>query len=219
MLKKFVAGAFTALLMSGLAPTAQAISQGEFIQNSQGGCTAGYIDRVANKMFTAAHCVAYVGEPIRDARGVEIGVVESTGNTGAFYQGLNDWATVRLHAGQAGVNAISGDVRASMKLGDTVCVHSRLQGKVTCAPVIVDNGTSVFIAALPGATIPGDSGGAAFSPGKGLVGMVSGTMPTSTIVTRHPDVGSAPAPVWASSMPTVPIPTLPNFSLDGLSSF
>lgn len=174
------------------AAPAQAVSQGDIIYTSAGSCTAGFIDQQNGKMFTAAHCVRFVGERITDANGVEIGVVESIGNTGQYWAGINDWATVRLHSGQTGGNYVTGNATGQVGVGDTVCMHSRRNnGKVSCAHVIWDTGTSVILAPMdPFSILPGDSGGAAFSPGKGSVGLVSGGT-IAKVVTRHPDISPA----------------------------
>lgn len=157
------------------------ISQGDKIIIEGGRvCTVGYVDKEKHKAYIADHCaVLNKKSTVDNENRTEIGVINGTfdmSNIG-LSQARKDVAHIDLYDRTVvGENKFSGDKRVStrdVKIGDEMCTYSRMLNKeVHCGKVkYVDGNVVVGDRYVNG--IPGDSGGPAWIPGKGFVGVYS----------------------------------------------
>lgn len=145
-------------------------------------CTLGYVDVRNYVAFTARHCVENVGDRIYDSKGNYIGDVASL--YGEKMRNITDFAintkkldtaTIALHKnvdfGQG--NALSGvdNYATDINKGDSICRYGAKSKTTVCGTIIkVTDGT---VYATDKAVLKGDSGGPAWIPGKGMVGVLS----------------------------------------------
>lgn len=180
------------------APAGTAVSQGDRIQTIRGifydECTLGYVNRRAGVAYTAAHC-GLAGEPVYNEREQIIGFYEDShlilrhlnvllSNIAIFNPAvmpmvgsgpLADVARIRLVPGVVGgANTFSRDRIAPLhevRPGDKVCAAGATTRHVYCGRVDRVNGDTTY--AVMSGLRPGDSGGPAWAPGKGFIGVNS----------------------------------------------
>ena len=164
-------------------------------QNTGMACTIGYVDKARHRAFYAGHCSQGLpGTTVYNAAGNVIGTVgyNPYPDHGAYIPGPallpgipNDWAVINLAPGVvAGGNNYSGDAIApGARTGDTICSYGARTRSVKCGKVMGTHG-SVIVATPNAGGIPGDSGGPAWIPGKGFVGVYSILNPVYTAFTR-----------------------------------
>lgn len=180
------------------------IDQGDkFITDRGNSCTIGYIDKVQGVAYTAFHCgkdhmdnrrAVYVrrdGVKIRVGTMVhahrylpEVGllppeVLENETTTARDIAAIKFDSNVIL-----GDNIYSGDTRIPIDQvteGETACLYGVKTGKSVCGTVRNvfggDHPEHRIVVTLPNAAIalPGDSGGVAYIPGRGSIGIVKGS--------------------------------------------
>lgn len=155
------------------------ISQGEmvYINGSNIICTAGYIDKKNHKAYLADHCLpAHQKSVIYNSNREKIG--EAYGRFSDRKMGIpksrNDVAYINLYDDvEAGENTYSGDDRVSttdITPGEKLCMFSMKFDSVHCGKVKSVDGTLV-VGDDHVNGIGGDSGGPAWIPGKGFVGV------------------------------------------------
>lgn len=176
----------------GSSPTVT-ISQGQqVLVPDQGICTVGYVDKASRRAYLADHCVNDKGQRkqpvmVRDLRtGEPLGTSTPIGKMGIDGGGSPmqdprfDVNYIQLSSHVAvGDNRFSGDSRVSaydIKQGDKVCVYSSRRSKTYCGSAWSTVG-SVIKVHIPGgeadkAVTFGDSGGPAWIPGKGFIGVL-----------------------------------------------
>ncbi|MBL7284739.1 hypothetical protein FPH17_10350 [Corynebacterium godavarianum] len=194
------AGSSTISAMLGAnAPQGTAVKQGDRIRVQRllwdFNCTLGYVDPRAGVGYTAGHC-GLPGEPVLNANYQIIGHFEASNglsmnlNIPLAYAAdvvpslmpqvsrgmLADVARIRFNPGVvAGGNAFSGDrvvPLGEVRHGDRICAVGAQSQRVVCGTVDKVNGDTTY--AFQHGLIPGDSGGPAWIPGKGFVGVNSG---------------------------------------------
>ncbi len=156
------------------------VNQGDrvYFQNtaSRGGCTVGYVDRQKSRFVVAAHCVGLPGQRVTDAHGRTIGRVATLSyQVNATAQ--NDYAYVSLRGAVPGRNGFSGDAIVppnAVRPGETFCTVGASTQRHFCGKVVQVRGHKVFTEGTSG-TRRGDSGGPGWIPGRGLVGVLSGS--------------------------------------------
>lgn len=184
------------------------INQGDpiFLGNSL--CTAGFIDRENNRIWTAGHCHVH-GATVTNRWRQKVGTlvyrwsdVQSNLNKGLTGAELNeaifrffpyDLAYVELSdPSAAGHNVFSGDRVYRPEVGDTMCRWGVTTKRITCGPVLKTDSQLIYGGDL--ASKPGDSGGPTWVPGKGYIGQTlgirsaklhDGTVASSALVHRH----------------------------------
>lgn len=138
-------------------------------------CTIGYVE--PGKAWTAAHC-ANNGNPVRDSQGRIIGtIVHTNPNDSNKYSIYHDTAYIALNSNvRAGQNSHESQVSEVVpSAGDQVCLYSRTADSTRCGTVDHVSPTAkkeyVFISGA--SANQGDSGGPAWVPGKGFIGVIS----------------------------------------------
>lgn len=181
------------------APRGTVVNQGDRIMTpvlANLTCTLGYVDRRAGVAYTAGHC-GFAGAAIANTRGQIIGYFEASNMLASVYTipvayaaefmpslrpqvsagPTADIARIRFVPGVvAGANTFSGDrivPLQEVRRGDKLCAVGSQSRRVSCGSVDRVNGDATF--AFHRGLIPGDSGGPSWIPGKGFVGVTSGT--------------------------------------------
>lgn len=154
------------------------INQGDKLDNN--GCTIGYIDMDRMKAYSAAHCKHEKGEQAW-SNGKNIGVFgrgennQSLDNHG--FDGVVDTVEINLYDNIEGKNSFSGDnvVKFNdISIGDKVCFMGRATITPYCDGKVKSfSGKARVISHGDYNSIPGDSGGPAWIPGKGFIGIVT----------------------------------------------
>lgn len=155
------------------------ISQGEkvYINETAIACTVGYVDKNTHKAYIADHCLpAHQKSVIYNSNREKIG--EAYGRFSDRKMGIpksrNDVAYINLYDDvETGENSYSGDNRVStadITPGEKLCMFSRKFNSVHCGKVKSADGTLV-VGDEHVNGIGGDSGGPAWIPGKGFVGV------------------------------------------------
>ncbi|OHF40301.1 hypothetical protein [Corynebacterium sp. HMSC074A01] len=180
------------------APRGTVVKQGDEILTdevlSYGSCTLGYVDRRAGIGYTAGHC-GFAGQPVLNTRRQIIGYFESSTmitrkanlyldygaqifpELGKYtYRGpMADTARIRFVPGvTVGGNSLSGDrivPLREIRSGDKVCATGISSRRVSCGVVDRVHGQTIF--AHHTGLRHGDSGGPAWIPGKGFIGVNS----------------------------------------------
>lgn len=154
-----------------------------FVNNE---CTAGYVDKEANTVWTVAHC-GNNGATVYNDRGENIGVLRHVVDNKGMYSIDKDRAYIELNPGvHAGDNVFSGDSviekAKDIKENDEVCFWSRIIEEVQCTHVVdvnvyphdflsnwvlLDNEVTSF---------EGDSGSPAWIKNGDYIGNISGKM-------------------------------------------
>lgn len=159
--------------------TTVTVKQGAEIEPSR--CTLSYIDNARHRAYTAAHCVK--SEPhgaVIYADGTAIGTLGRITylNSGTDYARVVDTAEINLYPGVRGVNVHSGDQVIpfeEIKPGERVCVagnghrHGARTEPVTCGTIQSAPKYRIVAQGMRGGG--GDSGGAAWIPGRGYIGV------------------------------------------------
>lgn len=131
-----------------------------------GSCTLGYIGN--NYAITAGHC-GMVGSEIKNSQRKRIGYIDYIDT-----EQNQDIAIIKLDNGVSGSNIYSGDYitsMAEMSPDDEICVYGKTTRKVLCAE---QYGLPRYGAIWSKSEVTyGDSGGAVWIPGKGLIGIIS----------------------------------------------
>lgn len=187
MKKKKTLSFITALVMIFtvlVAPQASAdtnspvVSQGDKVVIDNAQCTIGYVDKEKHKAYIASHCSAPNKENVAfNDKKEEIGVITSpfvSENMG-IGKAREDVAYINLYNNvKVGENSFSGDNRVSPRdvhIGEELCIYSRrINKEVHCGKVKYVDGTLV-VGDKDVKGIGGDSGGSAWIPGKGFVGV------------------------------------------------
>lgn len=157
-----------------------------FVPAGLGSCTIAYNDSARRVSHTAAHC-GREGDKVylKDSRGrlVEAGTFHPSKNfdQGTFMQestATNDWAIIKWNDQVIiGPNELSGDriiPLDELNRGDRVCLHGARTGSTQCGEFAGYKHSMFFTAGI--ASQKGDSGGPVFVPGRGIVGVHSGTL-------------------------------------------
>lgn len=159
------------------------INQGDeiYMLNSVGQpaftCTLGYIG--SQYALTAGHC-GNEGTNVTTNKGVPIGYIEKVD-----MDNNQDIAFIKLSKNVTGTNKYSGDYITSigeLEKDDTICFYGNTTKQVTCTPLfgLPRHGT-VWSS---GVAKQGDSGGAMWIEGKGLIGILSSITPSYTTGTE-----------------------------------
>ena len=183
-MKKILVSAVTAILVGVSSMVAPAVAhagvvvnQGDriLVENSPGnytGCTVGYVHKGLRTLTTAGHCGGGRGLKVVDPHGNQIGTIGS--NTYNRSTNENDVMVVNVNSNVGiGGNRFSGDGWAHpsrVRMGDPICSYGAKSGKTHCGIVTGVNGRVVSATRNAGG-INGDSGGPAWVPGKGFVGI------------------------------------------------
>lgn len=134
-------------------------------------CTVGYIDHATHRAYLAKHCANTDTMNVRTHDGKYVGTFNRPDTPG-------DTAWIALDPRvRAGANRFTGDTvidRDAVAPGDTVCFYGATSRETRCAAV-KSTGTDQdpFVNGNPMQILGGDSGGPAWVPGKGAVGVVS----------------------------------------------
>lgn len=169
------------------------ISQGQQVLiPNQGICTVGYVDKTSHRAYLADHCLNDRGQQkspvvVRDLKsGEALGKATPVGKMGIDGGGdpmqdpRFDVNFIQLNPQvKVGENKFSGDNRVNaydIEQGDEVCVFSSRRNKTYCGSAWSTVG-SVIKVHIPGgeadkAVTFGDSGGPAWIPGKGFIGVL-----------------------------------------------
>lgn len=148
------------------------INQGNeiYIYNTQGqavsSCTLGYVGK--GYAITAGHC-GEQGAKVTDKSYSQIGRIVKVD-----MERNQDIAIIKLDNGVGGQNTYSGDYIASfakLSLDDEICQYGNTTKKVLCAPMYAVPRYGAFWAKND--VTFGDSGGAMWVKGKGLIGIIS----------------------------------------------
>lgn len=154
------------------------VNQGDRISVEGSNCTIGYIDKANRKAYSAAHCFVSDKEKTQDVHNKTVynSFGRHIGTASGTYHGSqnNDFIIIDLLNNiPAGENSFSGDAIVKIedvKPGDTICSFSRKYKKTMCGEIENINGRDIFATRESGGT-HGDSGGPAWIPGKGFVGV------------------------------------------------
>lgn len=182
--KKILVSVVTAILVGvssmvspAVAHAGVVVNQGDkiFLENSPGdytACTVGYVHKGLRTVTTAGHCGGGRGLKAVDQYGNPIGVIGS--NTYNRSTNADDVMVVNVNPNVGiGGNRFSGDGWAHpsrVRMGDQICSYGAKSGKTHCGFVTSVNGRVVKATRNSGG-INGDSGGPAWIPGKGFVGI------------------------------------------------
>lgn len=218
MRSRLIAAALTSALVVSpiVAPNAsaqtQVARQGWMLitssSSSSNACTIGFNDPSRGVSYTAAHC-GKSGDTVylTDASGNRLPNPAGVITPSSRYEkntSSNDWAIIRWNPGvSVESNQFGGGYVPSsqLKAGDSICFHGftshGASGNYTCGKFIGKIGESIFYDSAISAR-PGDSGGPVFVPGKGVVGVTSGserlTYGTRTVtVQRASSMSDGPA--------------------------
>lgn len=153
------------------------IAQGDKVVIDGNTCTIGYVDKIKRKAYIANHC-APTGKTVNvhDPQLGILGQITGTYPWGSSQEARYDVAVIDIYDSVKILdNKYSGDKRArnlDVQRGDKLCMYSRMQNAINCGTVRIVDGN--IIAADQGASgEKGDSGGPAWVPGKGFVGIYS----------------------------------------------
>lgn len=139
-------------------------------------CTIGYIDHNLRRAYTAGHCGTN-GSEVTDKDENVIGTFYSNPNYNEKNY-RNDQAYIQLNKNIiAGKNYYSGDETVSLNdlsTGDTLCSYGASSDKIHCGILRTVDERNIIGDGNTGG-IHGDSGGPAWVPGKGFVGVFSAT--------------------------------------------
>lgn len=176
----FSRAALAALIMAvpvagaASAHAAPVVNQGDrIISASNDGCTVGFVD--GDRAYTAAHCGGHNEAFYKD--GDYIGNMTHMSVINGPYNAAEDGAYITMANGAVvGGNPYSGNQVASddsVTVGSEICTYGDTRGRVACGTITgTDKGhIRTSLGAVP---LPGDSGGAAWIPGEGFVGVISG---------------------------------------------
>lgn len=138
-------------------------------------CTIGYVE--PGKAWTAAHC-ANNGNPVKNSQGRVIGtIVHTNPNDSNRYSVYHDTAYIALNSNvRAGQNSHVSEVSEVVpSAGDRVCLYSRTSDSTRCGTVdhVSPTAKKEYVSISGVSANQGDSGGPAWVPGQGFIGVVS----------------------------------------------
>ena len=155
------------------------VQQGTGVYTEGGLCSIGYFDNKNKRMLIAAHCIReklgksmYVVDQNFQARKIATAPLEHHHNRDLH---RDDWAWVDLEKNVVGVNGYSGDTMVpptEVSPGDQACSIGVNDPVVKCG-VVKNVDENVILLNRAAGGIPGDSGGPAWIPGKGFIGVYS----------------------------------------------
>lgn len=145
------------------------IDQGETIFTLGHQCTVGYIDHHASRVYTAGHCGQNGASVlVKEENYLNIGTFNTNYNWDIH---RNDFGWIDVPRHFLGQNKYSGNnIATNISRGDKICSYGSYSNKTYCGVVRGQDGNLVLSGA---GGIPGDSGGPAWIPGKGFVGVYS----------------------------------------------
>lgn len=163
------------------------VNQGDMTNK---GCTISYVDNARGKAYTAAHCSGGVGQVFVNRKGQPIGVHtagERVNDPAVSSDRFVDTAELTLFDGVGGRNLYTNDRVLSwsdISAQDTVCFTGQhTAGRVKCGKVSLMMPYRIRIHGTPGnGAQPGDSGGPAWIPGRGYIGVVTAGNATDTAI-------------------------------------
>lgn len=133
-------------------------------------CTLGYISPGNTYGYAAAHCFTQrEGSVVYDSRFRPIGRVSNI-----YTGGGRDFARIAFNDNVFGRNVMTGDKTLSwrnVRVGDPICFYGQSSGAPKCSQV--SNVAPYKVTASSHSAVRGDSGGPAWIPGKGWIGVVS----------------------------------------------
>lgn len=152
-------------------------------------CTVGYIDKHNRVLYTAGHCFNGIKDPshtkVYNKEMQPIGYLDENNgknlrkhdpNGTAAILG-NDWGKIHLYKNVFAENPISGDkmlnANKDAKIGEDLCYFSRKNGKVSCSHIMKIKDNVIVSGTKENNTMNGDSGGPAWIPYRGFVGVIS----------------------------------------------
>ena len=187
MMKKISALIATSLIMlSGssvaLAQSAPFIQQGDQVfidvgknDGTAAMCTIGYVDAPRRNFTFSGHCSGgKIGAKVFNKDMQYIGNVQENHYKRQAY---NDIAVVSVKNGTIGKNTYSGDrwvAPHTIKRGEKVCSYGANSNKIHCGIITGKESPNVILASNQAGGIGGDSGGPAWIPGRGFVGVFFG---------------------------------------------
>lgn len=169
----FIAALTALATILGIVVTPPRVNQGDVVTiNGRDTCTVTYI--ADGYLYTAGHCTR-VGDTITHR--TLLGSYAPVGTTTHVVDtATEDYAVIALNRGVTGTNTYATNPQplTNVEPGDMVCHYARQTTTITCAHATTTGATTLW---LPGThtILPGDSGGPAWVPGKGLVGAVTHT--------------------------------------------
>ena len=149
------------------------IDQGDLINirkpniNNGGNCTIGYIDHSASRVYTAGHCgqSGDVVSILKDGDYFPVGIFDTYYNPNSYRNDIG-WFDVKPEL--LGVNTYSDSKIVQPNIGQRLCSYGARSNKVHCGIILGFDGR-IILSDKGG--IPGDSGGPAWIPGQGFVGL------------------------------------------------
>lgn len=177
--------------------------QGIFTSNM---CTVGYIDKQRRLLYTAGHCFNGINNPsetiVYNQDMNPIGYLD-------MHNGINmrkhnphdsttilgnDWAKIHLYDHIFVDNPISGNgiinAHKDAKVGEELCYFSRKNEKIFCSHIMKIKDNVIVTGNKENSTIHGDSGGPAWIPQRGFVGVIStGTYNNNNTDSIHQSIG------------------------------
>lgn len=160
---------------------------GEDGPNRVNQCTLGYISPGNTYGYAAAHCFTQrEGSVVYDAQYRPIGRVSNI-----YTGGGRDFARISFNDNVFGANVFTGDKTLSWRdarVGDPICFYGKASVVPKCSRVI--NVSPFKVTASTHSAVRGDSGGPAWIPGKGWIGVVSAAqiMFVGNVPVRHETV-------------------------------
>ncbi|KAA8721562.1 hypothetical protein [Corynebacterium phocae] len=145
----------------------------------QGTCTVGWIDHSTRRAYTARHC-GRDGSTATTVSNQMVGVIRHSPLSHG--KSINDYDVAYIELSPnvtPGENKFSGNLRPlnndQIAPGDEVCAVGAHSRRVSCSRVINNReGNPFLVSAHQTVFGPGDSGGPAWVPGKGFVGIIHG---------------------------------------------
>lgn len=199
--KRFGSLLFAALLIASVASAQEAnatpypvsISQGDKIVTEVSDddhtlCTVGFVDEITRTITMSGHCAkGRAGMRVRTSDGDTIGYVAQN-----WYDGTNQETDISIISVESGVylggNGYSGDhwlKPYEVRKGDLLCSRGASSDSVHCGDVLEVKKNLILTESSAGG-IGGDSGGPAWIPGKGFVGVYFGGSSERSVFV-HPD--------------------------------
>lgn len=200
------AGVIVPKVMDGIAPPQSAVelNQGDKIYTFLFGtdysqeCTLGYIAPDASYAYTAGHCLFDDSDSaIFNAAGVPVGWVAFADRSAIAGGGQRDYLRIDLFDGVRGISKYSGDTvlgAKGLKTGDQVCSYGAGSNEIDCGNIAQVTGNIVKVSDMD--SLPGDSGGPVWVPGKGFAGVIAGNQTLSSYAAF--DLSSSHRPTEAS---------------------
>ena len=152
-------------------------------------CTAGYIDKHNRVLYTAGHCFNGIKNPsqtkVYNKEMEPIGYLDENNGknlrkhdpSGTAAILGNDWGKIHLYKDIFAENPISGDkmlnANTDAKIVEELCHFSRKNEKISCSQIMKIKDNVIVSGTKENNTVNGDSGGPAWIPNRGFVGVIS----------------------------------------------